>query len=472
MRCGGTGLSNRSLSAVCPDRISASCAVAVILGATLLISPVEVLAQRGGGGRGMGSTGSTGSRPIICVHDCRDLSSKVNLTNQDLKNFEHIMAVQATAEQKAAFESVLQDRQLATQELKAFREGQAKLLRVPQPDSVATFDDAVETARTETQKFLTSFSATQKSELKDIIKKLTDTNSELDQEVKALDEAVRLPSANNDNVAVVTANLEKALGNFESEQLALGQQMSILPAPDQDLTFHFPQVTSTVEIGGQPISVAAGGAATRTSNADGRNLFSLELLADLSDLQGKITDILRSQLNRTPRCGERIEVQQALLFPRPAASLAVVHLHRERWICPPGVNSEQLVADSNATSEFKFSPFIGPDGGLHLASEISHVEAIGLLRDSLISGTLGTEFSQQINESLLSAARKAMDLKATLPSTAQNAVTINKAQFEDEGSNQLSLVLYGQLQFSDEQIKQFAAELKQSLTAQATSQQP
>jgi hypothetical protein len=48
---------------------------------------------------------------------------------------------------------------------------------------------------------------------------------------------------------------------------------------------------------------------------NGRNLFNLKLTADLSDLQQNITAILRAQLTRSPRCGERIEIQQATLTP-------------------------------------------------------------------------------------------------------------------------------------------------------------
>jgi hypothetical protein len=42
-------------------------------------------------------------------------------------------------------------------------------------------------------------------------------------------------------------------------------------------------------------------------------------------------------------------------------------------------------------------------------------------------------------------------------------------QFQDDGADQLSLVLDGQLQFSDAQIQQFAAQLKQRLAAQGTT---
>jgi hypothetical protein len=64
---------------------------------------------------------------------------------------------------------------------------------------------------------------------------------------------------------------------------------------------------------------------------------------------------------------------------------------------------------------------------------------------------------------------KAADLKAALPPAAPGSGTIRKAQFQDAGAGQLRLVLEGQLQLSDEQTKQFVAQLKQPLSAPETS---
>jgi len=129
------------------------------------------------------------------------------------------------------------------------------------------------------------------------------------------------------------------------------------------------------------------------------------------------------------------------------------------------------VAGGDGTIEVKLSPSVGQQSveqsaGLSLVSEITRVDAERLLRDMLRSGDLGDTLRQQIAASVLSALQKGTDLKATLPPAAQQSAILQKAQFQDAGAGQLSLVLEGQLQFSDEQTQQFAAQLKQS--AQAT----
>ena len=89
----------------------------------------------------------------------------------------------------------------------------------------------------------------------------------------------------------------------------------------------------------------------------------------------------------------------------------------------------------------------------------------------LISGSLGATVSEQVAESLVSAMQKGTLLEALLPPVARQSATIEKVQFRDDGAEALSLVLDGQLRLSDEQTKQFAAQLKQRLSTQATSPQ-
>ncbi|MGD0792162.1 MAG: hypothetical protein ABR920_10360 [Terriglobales bacterium] len=432
----------------------------LIVGIALLTSPRRMLAQHGGGGHGMptGSGGGAG-RPS-------GLSEK-----DDLKDFHRAMAVQANAEQRAAFAKVAQYAQAASDRLQAFRESLQKVpASSPLSDRATTLDQAIEKARAGNQNFLASFSSKQKSGLKDITKKLEKADSDLDKQVKTLDQIVQTPKPASEQISNSAASLDKALASFQSEQLALGREMSILlPSAGQDLTFNLPKVTNSINVGGQPISIPASGAVSRTSAENGHNLFSLQLVADLSDLQQNITGLLRSQLTRSPRCGERIAIQQATLTPLVPASLVVANLHFERWVCPPGQQSPMEVAAGDGAIEVKLTLSLEQNTGLGLVSEISRVQADGLLRDLLRSGDLGVTLREQIAASLLSVLQKAADLKVALPPAAQDSATIQKAQFQDAGADQLSLVLDGQLQFSDEQTKQFATQLKQRLSAQGAS---
>ena len=448
-------------------RLSVPGVATLFVGLALLIGPGNILAQHsggGGGGRGMMGTGvGTGAgRPD-------GISEK-----DDLKDFHRAMAVQATAEQRAAFVKIAQYAQAAIDQLKALRESLQKVPASSPPldratkDRVTAFDQAIENARGSNQNFLTSLSSKQKSGLQDTTKKLEKADSELDKQIKTLHQIVQTPKLDTEQVSSSAAGLEKALLSFQNEQLVLGREMSILFDPaGQGLTFSLPAITNSINISGQSISIPASGVVvSRASTENGHNLFSLKLVADLSDLQQNITGILRSELTRSPRCGERIEVQQATLTPLEPASQVVAKLHFERWVCLPGQQSPMEVASGDADIEIKLTPSVEPAAGLHLVSEITRVQAEGLLRDSLRSGDLGARLREQIAASVLSALQKGADLKATLPPAAQDSATLQKALFQDDGADQLSLVLDGQLQFSDEQTQQFAAQLKQRLAAQ------
>ncbi len=447
-----------------------------------LISPTRMLAQHGGGRSQPGAN----SKPVICVHDCVEPHS--GLGDDDDRNLERLMAVQATPEQTTSFNRLLKDVQAARDRLQSF-------LKLPQAPgssassgSAATLDQSVENLRTASQNLLASFSSVQKSGLKDVTRKVESADSDLDKLRTAFTRILQTAKADSAPVAASAANLDSALASFQNQQLALGREMSIvLPSDGQDFAFILPGAKTTIDLAGQSISIPVSGATARTSAADGQDQFSLRVVADFSDLQQNITGIVRSLLTRSPRCGERLEIQHASLHPLDPASLVVVRLHFERWICPGG--SPMELASGEATVEVKLTPSIEqnkidqgtadqsktastsiePNTSLHLASEFGRIDADGLLRESLLSGSLGDTVREQAAAALYPAMLKAANLKAALPPAAQGSGTIRKAQFQDAGAGQLRLVLEGQLQLSDEQTKQFVAQLKQPLSAQETS---
>jgi hypothetical protein len=75
----------------------------------------------------------------------------------------------------------------------------------------------------------------------------------------------------------------------------------------------------------------------------------------------------------------------------------------------------------------------------------------------------------QVAASLLWALQKTADLKTALPPAVQQSFTLQKAQFQEAGVDQLSLVLEGQLQLSDVQLGQFTDQLQQRQSAQKTA---
>ena len=445
----------------------------------LLAGPCTTFAQRGGGGFGGRSTpGTVHGRPLICVHDCPDTPEGTS-SEDDLKNFEHLMAVQATADQSAAFIKVMQYAQDASTQLQTFRDHPQKV-NAALSDQAANLDRAIKDARNGDQNFLASFSPLQKSGLIDLTEKLQKADADLDEQVKPFVRTLEIPKVENELIATSAANLGKTLTGFQDAQVALASEMGIiLPSSGQDLTLRLPPVTTTINLAGQPIAITGSGVISRTPAADGHNLFGLKYTADFSDLQQNITDLLRAQLNRAPRCGERIQIQEGMLIPQTPASLVLAHLHYERWICPlfQGGGGPTELSDADATIEVKLTPSLASsveskadsNSGLQLTSEISRVDAEGLLRESLLTGSLGAKLRDQIMASFLSIIQKGANFKTAMPPTAQELANIQRAQFQDAGAGRLTLIVDGQLQLSDEQAKLFTDQLRERLSAQKTS---
>jgi hypothetical protein len=433
--------------------------VALILATALVIPPSKMLAQYGGGG-GRGMSGGGSNRPY-----------GVN-TKDDLKDFHRLVALQATPEQKTMFARVVQDGQEASQQLKALRD----MLQPPPapadlPGRAAHLDQAIEKARTSNQSFVASLSPAQKSGLKDITKKLLKTDSDLARQTRDLSQAIQTAGAVNERALSSLAEIDKTLAEFRSGQESLAGEMSItLLSPGQDLVFTVPAVTNSMDIGGQTIAIPAATSLSRASGDDERN-YRFKLSADLSDVQREISGMLQVQIDRSPPCGERVAIRRATLVPLGTASLVRAQMHYERWFCQPGQGSGSplQLASGDGTIEIKVIPSVAPDQGLRLVPEIGHVEADGSLREMLSSGALGVLLRDQIAATVLSALQKGTDLKAAFPPAAQGLVSLEQAQFQEQGAGRLSLDLEGRLQFSDEQAKQVAAQLKQRISAQQTS---
>ena len=271
--------------------------------------------------------------------------------------------------------------------------------------------------------------------------------------------------------------LDKALTDFYKQQLALGREMSITLSSGQDVAFTLPKVTSSVIVAHRTIPVAISGELSQIAAQGDQRTFALELTADLSDLQQNITELLRDQLDTSETCGQRIAIQQATLTPATPASLLVMRLHFERWMCTRtfGQQTSNELAEGDGTVEIKLSaavekPNTSPNT-LKIAASFGRIAATGLLEESLRSGSLGEDMLDKVEQSVQSAARAASDLKVALPPAVHNSAVIQSAKFRDVGVGGLSVVLDGQIEISNEQAVQLANQLNQSLSAQAPAAQ-
>lgn len=441
----------------------------LVLGAALLACPCEMLAQHGAG-RGMG--GDTGVNGGAMGSGGR--ATGISLKD-DLKDFHAVLAAQATSQQIIEYTAMLKTTAGASAELQGFLELLGKQNNGSELASHgSTLDQAIENARTANKKFLGGFSEQQKSTLKEITKRLIKSDTDLAQQARALGQEVGDGKGIGQPLANSAQGLEHALTIFRNQQLDLGEEMSIGAANNgPDYAYDLSPVKSSVNFANQLIKLSTSGVVSQGVAEGGQNTFKLELTADLSDLQQNITEVLRAQLDKANRCGERIAVLSATLSARAPASLVIAQLHFERWACGTVFGRETMseIAEGNGTVEVKLTPSVGEEGTLRLAPEIGRVDAGGFVGELLRSGSLGEALRDTIAGSLLSAVRQAGDFKATLPAAAQGYATLHYAQFQGTGSGKLLVALDGEIRVPNEKATLLTSELKGRSSSQETTAQ-
>jgi hypothetical protein len=445
-------------------RPSSVCFKATRILLTLIAFPLGALAQHGGGGGHMGGTNAGGTG----LSGGNGVGAGVD-TKDDLRTFHEIMAVQASKEQVAAYAIMLKSTANAAAALKELQEQAGKPNDPPALAGIdKTFEDAVESARTLNKKFLAGFSERQKSGLKEVTKRLVKTDSEVGQQAKAVDQEVEGNAAGT-QIAASTQNADRALANFQRAQVDLGEEMSI-PAAGQVSTFNLTPVKNSATVANQAFDITTSGVISRAApTQDGQNTLAVSLSENLSDLQLNIAGLLRTQLNKSDRCGEQIAIQTAELTPQSADALVVLQLHYERWTCGTlfGHDSANEIAEGNGTMEVKLTPAVAGDGTLQLNAQIGRVDAEGLIGNSLRSGPLGMSIRDHLAASVLSIMRQAGDFKAALPSGARSHATLQRAQFQGTGSGKLMVLLDGEIRVSNDQLIPLTSEL-----SRASQQEP
>jgi hypothetical protein len=430
----------------------------LILGLVSLC-PMVATAQRHGGG-GTGGGGMNGS--------VSGSNRPTGLDEKDsLKDFHLAMAVQASGPQITEFEALVKDTEAAKGALQPLLQQTSDAEEVTKRNAV--FSQSLEKVRSENKKWLDAFSAEQKSGLKELIKRFAKADSDVAQEQSRLDQSAQVAKAGVE-VAARAQSLDKALADFSNQQLALGREMGITLARGQDLTFSLLPTIHSVNVENRTIAVAVSGEFSQVSAENGQRTLRLALIADLSDLQQNIEELLRAQLDSSDLCGQRVAIRQARLTPSSPASLLVVRLHFERWTCTRmmGQQTSNELAEGDGTVEVKLVPSVDK-GQLKLTSAFGRIDANGMLADSLRSGSLGDDLREKASECVLKAMRGGTDFKTALPPAVQNFATIQSAKFQDAGVGGLSVVVGGQVQISNEQANQLASQLNQALSAQGSA---
>jgi hypothetical protein len=246
--------------------------------------------------------------------------------------------------------------------------------------------------------------------------------------------------------------------------LILATGASPLGARAQNSVFKIPPVKVPLDVKGQPITITASAILTVSSKERNQLTLNLELTADLSDLQRNLTDLLRTEMNKDDRCGERMTIENATLVPADPASLAMIQLHYERWVCAKvlGKQVNKKLLDGDAQVQIKLTPAIAGDGtGLQLIPELAQIQADGTLGELLRSGALGEAIRKKIQSAMLSALQKGTNLGAALPPAIQGYITIRNAKFKDAGDGRLLVLLGGEARISQEQVQLLSKQMKE-----------
>lgn len=235
------------------------------------------------------------------------------------------------------------------------------------------------------------------------------------------------------------------------------------PARDEAFTFGIPLQKISLNIANQPITIPSAG--TISVGSSGRNEYTLkvELDSDLSDFQQKLTGLLQSELDKDDPCGDRVTVERATLGPADPSGRAVVQLHYERYTCAKALGkriSRKLVG-GNGTIQLKFTPAIEGQKAVQLVPEVESIQADGSLGELLGSGSIGAMVGEKITKALLSGIEKGTDRSLALPPAVQDIAAVDKAQFEDEGSGRLAIVVRGEVKVSAQQVQLLKNQLKE-----------
>jgi hypothetical protein len=248
--------------------------------------------------------------------------------------------------------------------------------------------------------------------------------------------------------------------------LAIGG--SPLGAAVQSVVFKIPPVKIPLDVKDQPITITASAILTISSKDRDFTILNLQLTGDLSDLQRNLTGLLSSQMDKDDRCGDRVTIQNATLKPVDPASVALVQLHVERWVCVKllGKQAAKKVLGGDAQIPIKLTPAIDKDSTeLQLVPEVGEIQADGSLGELLRSGALGDALREKIRSSILSALHKGTNLGATLPPAVQGYVTIQNAEFKDAGDGRLLVVLDGEARISQDQVKLLSDQVKERMAS-------
>ncbi len=235
--------------------------------------------------------------------------------------------------------------------------------------------------------------------------------------------------------------------------LVLALLFAVLPpllAAD-DAVLRIPTVKTSFTIENRPVEISASGVLSRVSN----DVFQLRLTAGLGGLQDNITDLLRPQVEKSNKCGERVSLQRATLVPAAPSSLLTVYVHYEKWGCAKAFGKEivKRLVGGNGVVPITLTPVVEGAKSVRLDGQVGEIQADGSLGEALRSGSFGASLQEKIRAALLSSIQKGTNLAATLPEGIESYASIRSAQFTDTGGGRLGVTLEGEIRMAADKLR-------------------
>jgi hypothetical protein len=138
------------------------------------------------------------------------------------------VAIQARPDQVGYFHSAIESTDVALQQSRELQQLGAAAKSIPTTNAKALqLRDAIDNVDHYNGRFLASFSKLQETELKKLTKRVRKSYSYVAKDFKSVTQLLEPGKVVPEHLKSASANLEKALSDFRSDQIRLGREMGI-----------------------------------------------------------------------------------------------------------------------------------------------------------------------------------------------------------------------------------------------------
>ena len=205
-------------------------------------------------------------------------------------------------------------------------------------------------------------------------------------------------------------------------------------AADQAIVL--PPLRTSLNVDDQAVAMIVSGSVAKVSADRERAVFRVLIDADLGGLQDGITPILRAQLNKDDRCGERLSIEQATLAPAAPSGTLKASLHYEKWACIKFSHKDMAkrLAGGNGAVEVRLTPEVRGGDAVRLTAVLGAIQADGSIGELLRSPAFGDALREKITRAL-----DKVQLETAIPPALRSAARIQEVSFADAGAGRLTL---------------------------------